>query len=528
MNSAPQRGARTCFHDESAGFLGRRSSMNISMLLEMAAEGCGDRIALGPRDGGLTYVSLFDMASRAATHLRRTAAERVALIGLNGPAVPVALYGGALAGLPFVPLNYRLTNEQLQAVLERVVPAVVVVDASVSKRFGGIQGIELVEQSSFLDLPGGGDRGTVFAETGGSDHAALLFTSGTSGEPKAAILRHQNLTSYILAAYEFMSSTADDCALVSVPPYHIASISAYLSNIYTGRRIVQLPSFDEHDWVRLARDESVTFALVVPTMLKRILDVIEAEDVQLPALRQLSYGGGVMPAPVIERALQLMPHVDFVNAYGLTETSSTVAMLDADDHREALVSTDPEVRARLGSVGRPLPTVELEVRDESGHPVPAGITGEIWVRGEQVSGEYVGKQTLRPDGWFLTNDAGRFDAHGYLYVEGRLDDVIVRGGENISPGEIEEVLLEHRAVADAAVCGIPDHEWGEVVAATVVLRDGRQASADELRHWVRDHLRSTRVPAVIEFRSELPYNDVGKLPRRVLREQISRASDQAS
>ena len=191
-------------------------------------------------------------------------------------------------------------------------------------------------------------------------------------------------------------------------------------------------------------------------------------------MRSLAYGGGPMPRPVIERAMGVLGDVDLVNAYGLTETSSTIAVLGPDDHRTAFASDDEAVRARLGSVGRVLPGVELSIRDALGQPVPDGEVGEIWVRGEQVSGEYLGRSGTVEDGWFNTRDAGRVDADGFLFVQGRLDDVIVRGGENLSPGEIEAVLLDHPAVLEAAVVGIPDVEWGERVVATVVLRARRR------------------------------------------------------
>jgi acyl-CoA synthetase (AMP-forming)/AMP-acid ligase II len=255
-------------------------------------------------------------------------------------------------------------------------------------------------------------------------------------------------------------------------------------------------------------------------MLNRILDVLEREGGGLPSLRHLSYGGGRMPVPVIERAMSLLPDVDFVNAYGLTETSSTIAVLDPDEHRAAFASEDPEVRRRLGSVGRPLPTLELEIRATDGRPSAVGTSGEILVRGEQVSGEYLGDDTGLDDGWFATNDAGHLDAGGFLFVEGRMDDVIVRGGENVSPGEIEEVLLRHPAVAEVGVVGLPDREWGEQVAAVVVLNERGRPSAIELQDWVRTHLRSSRMPARVEFRAELPHSETGKLLRRVLREEL--------
>jgi len=231
-----------------------------------------------------------------------------------------------------------------------------------------------------------------------------------------------------------------------------------------------------------------------------------------------------MPLAVIERAMGLLPDVGFVNAYGLTETSSTVALLGPDDHREAFASPDPAVRARLASVGRPLPSLEVSIRDAGGAPLSAGERGEVWVRGEQVSGEYLGRGDDLDDGWFHTRDAGHVDDAGFLYVHGRLDDVICRGGENLSPGEIESVLVAHPAVATAAVVGVPDTEGGEKVVAAVTLEADAVAgdvSEDELRAFVRERLRSTKTPERIDIRTELPFNETGKLLRRVLREELA-------
>jgi acyl-CoA synthetase (AMP-forming)/AMP-acid ligase II len=215
-----------------------------------------------------------------------------------------------------------------------------------------------------------------------------------------------------------------------------------------------------------------------------------------------------------------LPAVSFVNAYGLTETSSTISVLTPDDHREAMASDDPAIRRRLGSVGRPLPSIELKVVDADGRSLPAGEVGEVHVRGEQVAGEYLGRSVLDDEGWFPTNDAGWLDDDGFLFLDGRLDDVIVRGAENLSPGEIEDVLLAHPDVDEAAVVGIPDDEWGEAVAAAVVLVPQGAASEDELKDWVRERLRSTRTPEVVQFRAELPYSETGKLLRRVIKAEL--------
>ena len=202
------------------------------------------------------------------------------------------------------------------------------------------------------------------------------------------LLRHQNLVSYVLGSVEFASAGEEEAALVSVPPYHIAAVANVITNLYAGRRTLVLEAFTPGQWLRVVREEEVTSAMVVPTMLARIIDC--DEDRSVPSLRALSYGGAPMPAALIERALREWAHVDFVNAYGLTETSSTVALLGPEDHRAALKSSRPAVRARLSSVGRPLPGIELEIRGPGGKVLGAGQAGRICVRGEQVSAEYAG------------------------------------------------------------------------------------------------------------------------------------------
>lgn len=494
------------------------------MILEMSADGLGDRVALGSLEGGWTFAAMGVRARRAGTVLANAPGANVVLVDENSPAVPFALFGSACAGKPFAPVNYRLADDRLAAIIERVAPAMVIAGDGVAQRIAGVEGVEVVHRSDFLasledeSLP----------ETDGwgcdpDDIAVLLFTSGTTGDPKAAVLRHRNLAAYVVTSLEFGGARQDEAAVVSVPPYHIAAVSSTLSNTYVGRRVVQLERFEAAEWVATVRRESVTHAMVVPTMLNRILDVIEADGRGLPSLRSLAYGGGPMPREVVERALRLLGHADLVNAYGLTETSSTICVLGPHDHRQAAFSDDHDVRARLGSVGRPLPGVEVSIRDSRGQALPPGETGEIWVRGDQVSGEYLGREHGTDEGWFNTRDAGRLDAGGYLYLHGRVDDVIVRGGENLSPGEIEGVLREHPAVESAAVVGIPDVEWGERVVAAVVLHQGATATEIQLQDHVRGQLRSARTPERIHFCTELPFNEMGKLLRRVLREELAAA-----
>jgi fatty-acyl-CoA synthase len=492
--------------------------MHTALLLEMAAEALDERPAMGSLDAPVSYAALWARARAAAALLAQTSADNVVHIGLNSPAVPLCIFAGGLLGRPFAPLNYRLPDADLRALLARTAPAVAVVDDDMIARVAGVPGVEIIARSRFEAQARAGahlDHDLPFSDP---DIAVLLFTSGTTGEPKAAILRHRHLASYVISTVDFAGSEEGEAALVSVPPYHIAGVSAVLTGVYSGRRIVHLPAFTPEAWVEAAATERITHAMVVPTMLGRVLQILDQRGESLPHLQSLSYGGGRMPPSVIERALERLPHVSFVNAYGLTETSSTISVLGPDDHRAARTSEHPAVRRRLASVGRPLPGLELEIRDPNEALVAQGEAGEVWVRGEQISGEYLGRKLIRDDGWFPTRDSGWLDEAGYLFIEGRLDDVIVRGGENISPGEIEDALRAHPAVTDVAVLGVPDDEWGERVAAVVVA--AAEVSAEDLRTWVRGRLRSTKVPGDIFFRAELPYNETGKLLRRVLKAQI--------
>ena len=471
----------------------------------------------------------FERSGAIADRLRSVAARHLVLADVSSEALPAMLFGASWAGIPFVPLNYRLADAELRTLAGRVSPALAVAEPGAAGRLDGIDGVETVDRSVLwteLATALSADHDWAFD---GEDVAVLLFTSGTTGDPKAAVLRQRHLVSYILGSVEFGSAGEEEAALVSVPPYHVAGIAAVLSNAFAGRRLLQLPTFEPNAWIDLVRSEGVTSAMVVPTMLARIVEHLDAEgpgSPGLPTLRALSYGGGRMPQPVVERALELLPDTSFVNAYGLTETSSTVALLGPDEHRAAVSSNDPAVRRRLASAGRPMPGIEVSIRDEAGAEAPVGQAADIWLRGEQVSGEYREQGSrLTDDGWFPTNDGGWLDDEGYLFVTGRIDDVIVKGGQNISPGEIEGVLLRHPAVADAAAIGLPDHEWGERIVVAVATHAGVEASAEELCALVRRELRSNRTPDHVEFVDDLPYGDTGKLLRRVLREQLAHLGD---
>jgi acyl-CoA synthetase (AMP-forming)/AMP-acid ligase II len=463
--------------------------VNLALLLEMAADGLGERVAFGPRADGLTYAALRDHATGIAAELDHQP-PTVAVLAETSPLIPAALFGAAWAGASYAPLNFRLPDEARVELLARLAPTV-------------------EADASWLDLPAAPGRS--FPDDPAAP-AVILFTSGTSAAPKAAALGHDQLTAYVMNTVEFASADDDEATLLAVPPFHIAGVAAVLSSTYAGRRIVALPRFSPEAWLALAAEEAVTHAFVVPTMLMRVVAAMEEDPSRrVPSLRHLAYGGARMPAPVLERALSLFPDVGFVNAYGLTETSSTVSVLGPDDHRVAHESDDPAVRARLASVGRPLPGVELRVVD-----------AEIQVRGDQVSGDYLGQAGARDDdGWLRTGDRGYVDGDGFVFVEGRGDDTIIRGGENVAPAEVEDALLRHPAVAGAAVVGVPDEEWGERIGAMVVPRPGAELDVAELRDFVRSNLGSLRTPEVVVVTEELPHTATGKVLRRAVRADLA-------
>jgi len=495
--------------------------MSISLLLEMAASGNPDRIAVVSPDLRLTTQQLSDLADGGAGVIAGSGAEHVAYVGTGGAMLPALIFAAARAGLAFTPINYRLSADGIRALIERLPEPLVIVDNRYRDMLGGMSQ-RLMTTDDFLSAARSAEPVTEFPDP--ESVAIVLFTSGTTSQPKAVELSHNNLTSYVTGTVEFESAEPSDAALICVPPYHIAGVGAALSNLYAGRKMVYLPDFDEREWVRLINAERVTTATVVPTMLDRIVTVLEAGGHELPSLRNLAYGGSKVGLPLVRRALELLPHVGFVNAYGLTETSSTIAVLTPDDHWAAHSASEPEVAKRLGSVGRPVPGIEVQIRDEQGRTLGPGETGELFVRGEQVSGRYTGiGSVLDEQGWFPTKDIAMLDGDGYLFIGGRSDDTIIRGGENIAPAELEEVLIEHSQVRDVAVVGVEDPQWGQAIVAVVVPVAGIDPDPEELREHVRKSLRGSRTPDRVVFRDELPTNPTGKVLRREIVEELRAA-----
>lgn len=487
--------------------------MGIETVLDMASSVHPDRVVVGRLNSGLTCRQLDDLSSGAAAVLRDHGARHAVFVGVNGPALPVLTFASARAGIPIAPLNYRLPVNQLAMLLTQLDRPVVVADPVYAGKLADHTD-RIFTTDEFLAAADASERCEPTAAPDDST-AVVLFTSGTTSAPKGVLLRHHNLLSYLFNTVEFASAGETQAALVSTPPYHIAGMGAVLSNLYAGRRMVYLPDFTPQGWLDLVRGEDVTSAMVVPTMLARVVEHLDGAPARTPSLASLAYGGARMPQPVLERALTAFPTTGFVNAYGLTETSSTIAVLGPDDHRQALA--DPTLRGRLSSVGRIVPGMEAQIRaDDDTTPLPDRTTGLLWVRGPQVSGEYMGKETvLDSEGWFPTRDRARIE-DGYLYIGGRADDTIIRGGENIAPAEIEDVLVHHEGIREVAVIGLPDDEWGERICAVIVPEPSKALEPEQIRGWCRARLRGSRTPDDVIFVDDLPRTPTGKLVRRDL------------
>ena len=491
----------------------------------MAVSGDPDRVALVADDIRLTTAELSTLADGGSGVVAASAASHVVYVGTGGAMLPLLMFSSARANLPFTPLNYRLSADGLRQLVERLPDPLIVADSAYRDIVAG-WAERVMDSDDFVGAARSAEAVSEFADP--DDVAIVLFTSGTTSRPKAVELTHNNLTSYVTGTVEYGSADPSDAALVCVPPYHIAGVGAVLSNIYAGRSIVYQRRFDAREWVRLVRAEGVTTATVVPTMLDRIVAVLEEESTELPTLRNLAYGGSKVAQPLVRKALELLPEVGFVNAYGLTETSSTIAVLTPEDHRRALGSTDQAVARRLSSVGRPVPDIEVQIRADDGSVLAPGQTGELFVRGPQVSGRYAETgSTLDAQGWFPTKDVASVDEDGYLFIGGRSDDTIIRGGENIAPSEVEDVLVEHPDVRDVVVVGVDDDQWGQLIVAVVVPESSASPKADELRAFARRRLRGSRTPDRIVFRETVPTTPTGKVLRRqILEDLLAEAGEQ--
>ncbi len=348
-----------------------------------------------------------------------------------------------------------------------------------------------------------------------------LYTSGTTGLPKGAMISGRNISSILTEADRVFHIGPDTVSLVAMPLFHIGGTGWALCGMSRGGHSVILRDIDPVEALRLIEEHRITETFVVPAVLMFLLATPELATTDVSSLRTVFYGASPISEDVLVRSMEALG-CDFAQVYGLTETTGAITSLMPDDH-------DPDgPRSRLlRSAGRPFDHVELRIVDtDSGDVLPAGAVGEIWTRSDQNMLGYWNKpaetaSVLSDDGWFRTGDAGWIDDEGYLFLHDRIKDMIVSGGENVYPAEVENALLAHPAVADAAVIGVPDEKWGETVKAIVVrsadARDDDPALADDIIAFTRDRLAHYKCPTSVDFFDVLPRNPSGKILKRELR-----------
>ena len=511
--------------------------MNTSEFLQIASAIVPDRPALVFEGKQLTFSQVQERVNRLANALADlgiASGDRVATMQVNTHQNIELYFATALLDAIYVPLNFRAKAEELAQMLEIAGPKVLFIGERYLPLIEDLDWLS-PEQVVTMDCPPGPAQHSYeellqappdemhFPEGDDDDTTVIMFTSGTTSIPKGVQLTHDSFASYLLATVEPADPEVEETNLLTVPLYHIAGLQGALAAIYGGRTLAIMRQFDPEEWLSLVQESQVNRAMLVPTMLKRLMDFPAFHDYDLSSLRVVTYGAAPMPVPVIRQAIGEFPGVRFINAFGQTETASTITMLPPEDH--VLEGTPDEVEIklrRLSSIGKPLDDVEVIIVDEDGQPVAQGEVGEIVARGARMMKGYWQQQdatvdTIR-DGWIYTGDLAYQDEDDYIYLSGRARDFIKRGGEMISPEEVEQVLMSHPQVEEAAIIGVPDLEWGEEVRALVVRRSGDVGETELIDHCSR-HLASFKRPRSVVFVDELPRNVMGKVLKRDLREE---------
>jgi acyl-CoA synthetase (AMP-forming)/AMP-acid ligase II len=514
--------------------------VNTSNFVSIPASMFEDQEILVFEDERLTYGDLWRNVQRLANALRGAGAgagDCIAVLQTNSSRYIEAYYAVAALGAVFLPLNYRAKLPELEHMINTARAKVLLYGdryrdavAQLRPRLESVQTYVALESAddesvALRELLTAAAEELEPLETDDDDVTILMYTSGTTALPKAVLLTHNHFTTYVVNNVELADGTPRGTALLCVPLYHIAGATNVMTTMFTGRRLVVLRQFDADQWLAAVERESVTHAFLVPTMVKQLIDHPRFGDYDLSSLQSLSYGGAAMPFPVVRRAIEMFPKtVGFVNAFGQTETTSTLTVLGPDDHR--LEGTPEEIETRLRrlrSIGRPLPDVEVKVVDDDGRDLSPGEVGELWVRTDRVMKGYgTAEGTSSPlrQGWLPTRDMGWIDEDGYIFLAGRKDDMIIRGGENIAPAEVESVIYAHPDVDEAAVIGVADEEWGQRVSAVVVPRPGANLTAEDLIAFCKQRLASFKAPEIVRFVTELPKNQMGKVLKKDLRAQL--------
>jgi long-chain acyl-CoA synthetase len=471
------------------------------------------RTALAPGGVRLSFSELETRVKGIAAALAARgfkAGDRLALLLPNGPEYIELLYACSWLGVVAVPLNTRLSLAEIDRVLADATPHGLIRHSSLPDPTVQISWQRVLDQDPLEiqnDLPSSCvyDPDAVLA---------LIYTSGTTGRPKGVMVTHANILSDVHHFNYWMRYAEGAIYLHAAPLFHIADFPAIFAAPAFGASQLTLPKFNPQSFCEAVERERVSHTVLVPTMINLLTQFPEVKKYDLSSIEVLAYGGSPMAPDLIRRTRQLLPHVKLVQVYGLSESGFLTGLQDKEH-------TDD----RFLSCGRPCPGIDLKVADDAGKQVEAGKPGELVARGANIMRGYWNNPAETAlafrDGSFRTGDIGYQDSDGYFYVLDRAKDMIVTGGENVYSGEVEAVIYAHPAVREAAVFGIPDPQWGEVVMACVILKPGSTLTVDDLIAFCRKSLASYKIPRRVEFSdTELPKSGSGKILKRLLRERF--------
>ena len=467
------------------------------------------------------------------------AGDRIASMQVNCNENIETYFAAAKLDAVYVPLNFRSRSEEIEYMINDSKPKILItgeryvsmvddikenltsVDGFVVMDDASAEGWESYEQ--LLSTSSGEDMYPMGDE---DDLTMVMFTAGTTGSPKGVMLSHDSFASYLLANVSPPDLESEEKNILTVPLYHIAGGQAVMAAIYGGRTLIIQRQFEPVEWMTLVQEEKANRAMMVPTMLKMLMDHQEFEKFDLSTLEVITYGAAPMPLEVIKKAISKFPGTFFINAFGQTETAATITMLPPEDH--ILEGSEEEIEKklnRLTSIGKPLSDVEVRIVNENGGEVDVGETGEIVAQGPRLMKGYWNQQEATTEalrgGWLYTGDLGYFDEDGYIFLSGRAKDFIKRAGEMVSPEEVEQVLHSHPSIDEAAIIGVPDVDWGERVRAIVVAKVGATIDKEEVMAYCKDRMASFKKPESVVVVEELPRNPLGKVLKRVLREEFS-------
>jgi long-chain acyl-CoA synthetase len=489
-------------------------SDNLASLLVDSAEQRGDRIAVKLDDLEVNYALLDEGAKRVAGMLREKGVEpgdRVGIMLPNVPYFPTVYYGVLRAGGVVVPMNVLLKGREVEFYLSDPEAKVLFAwhDFSDAAETGAEKAgseVVLVKPGEFEELVGDQDPLEEMTERDGDDTAVILYTSGTTGKPKGAELTHSNMKMNAEIAGELVEVSEDDIELGALPLFHSFGQTCNMNGaVAVGAMMTQLPRFDPDKALEIMERDKVTIFQGVPTMYNAMLHSDKCGEFDTSTLRFCMSGGSAMPEELM-RNFEEKFDCKILEGYGLSETSPVASFNHPDRERKP------------GSIGTPIRGVEMKLVDDDGNDVDDGEVGEIAIKGHNVMKGYWNRpdatEEVMKDGWFHTGDMGKKDEDGYFFIVDRKKELIIRGGYNVYPREVEEVLYEHPAIQEAAVIGVPDDKMGEEVGAAVVLKKGEELSEDELRSYVKEQVANYKYPRKIWFEDELPKGPTGKILKK--------------